>query len=69
MTRHPLYQAALDADETYSQLLAKHGMTRWTGKIAPPKEVKQAYVNKVNADAAWLDCLRADSLARSARRS
>jgi hypothetical protein len=60
--RHPLYSAALAADEHYEQTIHTvfPGKTRWTLSKAQEgmQAVKTAYDAKVNADAAWLAFLR-----------
>ena len=64
---HPLYLAALAADNHYTAVLAQHDLTRWSTALCGA-DIKAATAAKAKADTAWLDFIRADSLARSARR-
>lgn len=67
-TPHPLYLAALAADEHLNTVLkARTGRTRWTmhaNDFLIP-EVKTALQAKYAADAAWLEAMRAASQART----
>jgi len=60
-TRHPLYSAALQADERYERTIATQfpGKTRWTltAEENTHPEIDAAYRAKVKADRAWLDVL------------
>lgn len=66
-TPHPLYLAALAADEHLTALCQAHGCTRYTANYRHPG-LRQAYRDKVAADAAWLDAMRQDSQQRTARK-
>lgn len=69
-TPHPLYLAALAADEQYAAVCQAHGGTRWTVKhqyqIPAIRDARQA---KYAADEAWLAYMRQDSEERTARRT
>lgn len=54
---HPLYVAALEADDNLSVVCKRHNGTRWTADHSIP-EAKAAYDAKVAADTAWLDAMR-----------
>ena len=59
---HPLFAAALKADEQYERTITTHfpGKTRWTVTKAQEamRAIRDAYDAKVSADAAWLAFLR-----------
>ena len=64
MPRHPLFQAALDADEAFTATIAElfPNRTRWS--LTKPERlhprIVAAYTLKVGADAAWIDHLRTE---------
>jgi hypothetical protein len=63
--RHPLYQAALDADAQLSEAIVRafgRRADRWNvrqDKQMADAGVRAAYLAKVGADRAWLDFMRA----------
>ena len=65
MPRHPLFQAALDADEAYSGVIAsvEPGSDRWTISNESHRLplVQAAYTAKVLADRVWLEWMRANT--------
>lgn len=64
MSRHPLFQAALDADEQFTATIAElfPGRTRWSlmraERLHP--RIREAYTTKVEADRAWIDHLQTE---------
>ena len=62
MPRHPLFQAALDADEAFTRTIAElfPGKDRWSitraERLHPA--IVAAYTSKVEADTAWIVCFR-----------
>lgn len=68
MPAHPLYLAALAADDTLSTVLTAYtGRTRWAMKPADYliPEVAAALRAKLDADTTWLAFMRSDSFMRS----
>ena len=64
MSRHPLFQAALDADEAFTATIAElfPNRTRWSlmraERLHP--RIREAYTTKVEADRAWIGHLQTE---------
>ena len=71
MPRHPLFQAALDADEAFTRTIAElfPGKDRWSLTRAERLHpgIAAAYTAKTYADREWIDHLRAHQASHDVR--